>query len=112
MPVVELTRCAPARIAEVEIGTKMMSKDEMEVAALSTEDDLKIGPDLADEGAALLFTAIGELAEDVSADAVMMRKDGQTIWVMRAERLQAFGLDVATLAKAIEVLGRRREPSG
>ena len=74
-------------------------------------DTASLGPDLADEGAALLFTAIGELAEDASADAICMRQDGHTVWVMRAEKLQSFGLDVATLAKAIEVLGRRREPS-
>ena len=86
-----------------------MSGEDEEISAQSTKDEIGIDPAIADEGAALLFTAIGELAEEASADAVMMRKDGQTVWVMRAERLQAFGVDVAALAKAIEVLGRRRD---
>ena len=71
-----------------------------------------IDPEVTDRGASLLFTAIGELAEEASADAVMMRDGDHTVWVMRADKLQEFGLDVSALAKAIEVLGRRREPPG
>lgn len=76
------------------------------------EEDFGIDAELADGGAALLLTAIGALSEDVAADAIHLRQDGQAILVMRAERLAAYGVDVAALAKAIEVLGRRRDPPG
>lgn len=69
-----------------------------------------IGRETAEEGAQLISSAIAELSEDASADAVRMEKDGQTVWVMRAERLEALGLDVATLARALGVLCRRSEP--
>lgn len=76
------------------------------------EEDFGLDTELADGGAALLLTAIGALSEDVAADAIHLRQDGQAILVMRAERLAAYGVDVAALAKAIEVLGRRRDPPG
>ncbi len=68
-----------------------------------------IGKETADEGVALLSSAIAELSEDLSADAVRMEKDGTTVWVLRAARLEAAGVDLAVLARAIEVLGRRAE---
>ena len=66
-----------------------------------------IGPDTAEEGAALISTAIGELMEDAAADAVRMHKDGWSVMVVRADRLKAVGTDVARLADALEVLARR-----
>lgn len=70
-----------------------------------------IGKETADEGVALLSSAIAELSEDVSADAVRMERNGTTVWVLRAARLEAAGVDMAALARAIEVLGRRGEPA-
>ncbi len=67
-----------------------------------------ISEDTADEGAALLSTAIGELAEDLSADALTMTSGDHTVYVMRAESLEAAGVDIATLAKALRVLAQRR----
>ena len=63
----------------------------------------------ADEGAALLSTAIGELVEDASAEAVMMSQGDHTVWVMRADKLEAVGLDVAALARAMRVLATWRD---
>ena len=70
----------------------------------------KLNATLSDESAALLSTASAVLSGAGAEDAVRMHEGEQTIWVMRAERLQAFGLDVATLAQTLEVSGRQREP--
>lgn len=67
-----------------------------------------IDPRIADGAAALIFTAIGELAEEASEAAKPVQADGRTIWTMQANTLQTFGRDVAVLAEALEVLGRRR----
>ena len=66
-----------------------------------------IGSDTAQEGSALISTAIGELMEDAAADAVRMERDGWQVMVVRAERLKAVGADVTRLADALEVLARR-----
>ena len=89
-----------------------MSQESDSAQARMREEDFGLDAEIADGGAALLLTAIGALSEDVAADAVHLRQDGQAILVMRAERLAAYGVDVAALAKAIEVLGRRRDPPG
>ena len=89
-----------------------MSEEPTDAQVQESQEDFGLDAEIADGGAALLLTAIGALSEDVAADAVQLRQDGQTVLVMRAERLAAFGVDVAALAKAIEVLGRRRDPPG
>ena len=66
-----------------------------------------IGSDTAQEGLALISTAIGELMEDAAADAVRMEQDGWQVMVVRADRLKAVGTDVTRLADALEVLARR-----
>lgn len=67
-----------------------------------------IDPRIADEAAALIFSAIGELAEEATEAAKPLRVGGRTVWTLHAGTLQAFGRDVAVLAEALEVLGRRR----
>lgn len=39
-----------------------------------------------------------------------MNKDSLTVWMMRADRPKALGLDLATLARALVVLARRGAP--
>ncbi len=63
----------------------------------------------AREGTALISTAIGELMEDASADAVRMRKGEWKVMVVRADRLKAVGADVTALAQALEVLARQAQ---
>lgn len=71
-----------------------------------------IGPDTAEESAALISTAIGELMEDAAADAVRMQKGEWRVMVIRADRLKAVGSDVVRLADALEVLARRAGETG
>ena len=66
-----------------------------------------IDPETADEGAALIATAIGALMEDASADAVSTEEGGLKVMVVKAERLKAVGADVVRLAEALEILARR-----
>ena len=66
-----------------------------------------IDPKTAEDGAALLATAIGELMEDSAADAVQTEKGGLRVMVGKASRLKAVGGDVAALAEAMAVLARR-----
>ena len=68
-----------------------------------------IGSETADEGAALLCTAIGELAENAAADGIMLGRGDHTVWVVKAERLEEAGLDMAALARAMGVLAKRRD---
>jgi hypothetical protein len=58
-----------------------------------------IEPELAEEGAALISKAIGELMEDASADAVRMQKGAWKVVVVKADRFKAVGADVASLQK-------------
>lgn len=82
------------------------------LGAEGAEERVMIGRETAEEGAQLISSAIAELSEDASAEAVCMEKDGQTVWVMRAERLEAMGLDLTALARALGVLARRSEARG
>ena len=68
---------------------------------------MSIDHEVADEGAALISTAIGELLEDAAADAVRIEKGDWKVMVVRADQLKAVGSDVAALADALAVLARR-----
>ena len=60
-----------------------MSQESDSAQARMLEEDFGLDSEIADEGAALLLTAIGALSEDVAADAIHLRQDGQAILVMR-----------------------------
>ena len=69
-----------------------------------------IGEETAQEGAALISTAIAQMIEDAHEDAMAMPVGNPQALLRRAESLHAIGVDVATLAQAISVLARRGEP--
>ena len=71
-----------------------------------------IDRELADEGAALLSTAIAELIEGSHEDAVIVRKGGLELLVVRADRLKAVGADIEGLARAMEILAKRSAGKG
>jgi hypothetical protein len=64
---------------------------------------------LAEDGTALLSTAIAELIEDAHQDAVITRGGDWLLRTAKAERLKAVGLDLTSLAEAMGVLARRSE---
>ena len=68
-----------------------------------------IGEETADEGTALLSTAIGEIAEDLAGEAVVMICGDAAAWRERAGRLEAAGQDIAVLAKAMTILMQRSD---
>jgi hypothetical protein len=69
-----------------------------------------IDHETADEGAALISTAIGELMEDAAADALRMQRGDLQVMAIRADRLKAVGSDVVALAEALAVLDRHAAP--
>jgi hypothetical protein len=68
-----------------------------------------IGREIAEEGTALLSTAIAVLFEDAHQEAVMTRKGDWSVRVARANRFKAVGSDVLALAEAMAVLARLSE---
>jgi hypothetical protein len=74
------------------------------------EGQLMIDPETADEGTALISTAIGELMEDAAADARRVPRGDFPVMAVRADRLKAVGSDVVAQAEALAVLARHAGP--
>ena len=70
---------------------------------------MSIDREVAEEGSALISTAIGELLEDAAADAVRIERGDWQVMVVKADRLKAVASDVIALAEAMAVLAKRRE---
>jgi len=68
-----------------------------------------IDSELAKQSAALISTAIGELMEDASADAIRVDKGDLKLTAIKADSLQSIGADVACLAEAMAILVRRSD---
>jgi hypothetical protein len=66
-----------------------------------------IDPETASEGSALIATAMGELMEEASIDALTTVGREPGAMIARAEQLKAVGADILGLAQALEILARR-----
>ena len=70
-------------------------------------ETLMIDAETADEGSALISTAIAELIEHAHEEAVVMARGDLQVIAVRVDRLREIGADMAALADAMEVLARR-----
>jgi hypothetical protein len=65
-----------------------------------------IDPETAQEGAALVATAITELSENLHEEAVRLQKGDLTLVMVRVEALRGAAADVSTLTEALAILAR------
>jgi hypothetical protein len=70
-----------------------------------------IDPETAQEGAALIASAITELSENLHEDAVQLQRGDLTVVMVRVEALRCAAADVATLTEALAVLARKANQS-
>jgi hypothetical protein len=73
--------------------------------------DAKIGFETAQEGAALLGTAVGMMMEDALPDLLQVPPKSAFRRKRQASDLQALAADIGVLASAMAVLARRSEGS-
>ena len=68
-----------------------------------------IDPETAQEGAALIASAITELTENLHEDAVRLQRGDLTVVMVRVESLRGAAADIAALTEALAILARRAD---